>query len=98
MSEEKKITQMIANVLMFVPLGFIFPAVFDSARKCRKTVICMALFSFAIEIAQYFIGRSADIDDLMLNTVGGGLGYGVFFLVDKLWGKRKFWRKFCARQ
>lgn len=75
MGLRKQITQSLANVLMFVPLGFIFPVVFRRMRSFWRTAGCMMLFSFLIEFVQYFIGRSADIDDLILNTLGGMLGY-----------------------
>lgn len=80
MGERKKITQVIANVLMFVPLGVITPVAFPKTRSLWKTVIYMVSFSFLIEFIQYFIGRSADIDDLMLNTLGGILGYLIFYM------------------
>lgn len=78
MGLRKQITQSVANVLMFVPLGFIFPVVFRKMRSFRWTAGCMMFFSFLIEFVQYFIGRSADIDDLLLNTLGGMLGYLIF--------------------
>ncbi|MDE6314323.1 MAG: VanZ family protein [Lachnospiraceae bacterium] len=87
MGQQKQFTQTLANILMFVPLGFIFPIAFTKAQKLWKSTLCMALFSFLIEFIQYFIGRSADIDDLMLNTFGGMLGYGVFYAFFKLFHK-----------
>lgn len=36
-----------------------------------------------IEILQYFIGRSADIDDLIMNTLGGILGWLIFCVVQR---------------
>lgn len=59
MSARKQITQSIANILMFLPLGFIFPIAFAKMRKLWSTTICMMLFSFLIEFIQYFVGRSA---------------------------------------
>lgn len=93
MSARKQITQAIANILMFLPLGFIFPIAFTKMRKLWSTTICMMLFSFLIEFIQYFVGRSADIDDLMLNTLGGILGYGVFYVFSILFKDKKFWKK-----
>ncbi len=89
----KQFTQTIANVIMFVPLGFIFPVAFAGCRRLYKTTIYMAVFSFLIEFVQYFTGRSSDIDDLMLNTLGGVLGYLVFALFCKLFGNKRFWKK-----
>lgn len=96
MDESKKVTQVIANIFMFVPLGFLLPAAFGRTRTLWKTTVCMALFSFCIEFVQYFIGRSADIDDLMLNTLGGMAGYGIFngFLV--MFQNKKVWQKFTG--
>ena len=89
MPELKKIAQTAANVVMFVPLGFLMPVAFRRMRSFGKTTLSLALFSFAIEFTQYFTGRSADIDDLILNTLGGILGYLIFFAVSRLfWTKR----------
>ena len=92
----KQFTQTLANIVMFVPLGFIFPLAFDGCRKLYKTTIYMAAFSFLIEFVQYFTGRSSDIDDIMLNTLGGVLGYLFFALLSKLLGNRKFWKKLAG--
>jgi glycopeptide antibiotics resistance protein len=93
MGVRKQITQTIANILMFLPLGFIFPVAFKKARTFYKTTICMLLFSFLIEFVQYFIGRSADIDDLILNTSGAMLGYFLFYKLSKLFKNKNVWKK-----
>lgn len=92
MGERKQITQTIANIIMFMPLGFIFPVSFRKMRKFWKTTICMMIFSFLIEFIQYFVGRSADIDDFMLNTLGGIFGYFVFYIFSKLFKEKKIWK------
>lgn len=89
MGERKKITQILANFLMFVPLGFIFPAAFQKGRSFLKSTVCIAVFSFSIEFVQYFIGRSADIDDFLLNTLGGITGYLLFTAFHRLWKKMR---------
>lgn len=89
----KQITQTLANIIMFMPLGFIFPVVFIKARTLYKTAIYMVSFSFLIEFTQYFTGRQADIDDIMLNTLGGISGYFLFTVAMKLFKNRKFWKK-----
>ncbi len=78
---------------MFMPLGFIFPVAFKKARKLYTTTIYMALFSFLIEFVQYFIGRSSDIDDFMLNTLGGISGYFIFFILSRVFENKSFWKK-----
>ena len=89
MPEPKKIAQTAANVVMFVPLGILLPVAFPKMRSFVKTTLSLALFSFGIEFTQYFTGRSADIDDLMLNTLGGVLGYLIFFVLSRLVRKKQ---------
>ncbi|MFI5610535.1 VanZ family protein [Amycolatopsis sp. NPDC051903] len=62
------------NVLLFVPLGFL--AAFATRRRAAIVPV-LAGFSAAIETAQYFVGRSADVDDVLLNTLGSALGVAV---------------------
>lgn len=87
MGWRKQLTQTLANVLMFTPLGFIYPLAFKKKQNFKRTVVSMMLFSFLIEFIQYFIGRSADVDDIILNTVGGMLGYGIYAIARKLFKK-----------
>ncbi len=89
MPQPKKIAQTVANIVMFIPLGFMLPTAFRGMRYFWKTALSLTLFSLAIETAQYFTGRSADIDDLMLNASGGILGYLAFFIISKLVRKKR---------
>lgn len=93
MARDKVITQLIANVLMLAPLGFIVPVVFEKARKMWKTTALAAAFSLMIEFTQYYIGRDADIDDLLMNTLGGVIGFAVFYVFSMLFGNKPFWKK-----
>ena len=89
MPKPKKIAQTVANVVMFVPLGILLPVAFPKMCGVARTTLALALFSFGIEFTQYFTGRSADIDDLMLNTLGGVLGYLIFFVLSKRFRKKQ---------
>ena len=91
MGFSRMMSQVISNMLMFVPLGFLLPVVFKNFRSAFKTTLLVFLFSFSIEAIQYFIGRSADIDDLILNTLGGIIGYGIFLLFDKRLQSKNWW-------
>ena len=63
-----------ANVILFMPFG-LFSALlwrnFDW-KRALLTGVCITLF---IESCQLFIGRTFDIDDLMLNTLGVFCGF-----------------------
>jgi glycopeptide antibiotics resistance protein len=57
--------------------------IISSRRTFIYTLGAGATFSLLIEVVQYFIGRSADVDDLMLNTAGSWLGFLLFFIIVK---------------
>ena len=88
----KMIEQLFMNAVMLVPLVFILPVVFPSVRKWWKTALCVMVFIFGIETLQYFIGRSADVDDLIMNTFGGCIGYLLFFLLNKFLREQTWWK------
>lgn len=93
MGSDKMITQIAANILMFVPFGFLLPIVFCKLRRSINTLACILFTSFSIELFQYFIGRSADIDDLIQNFIGGATGYLFFLILSHAFGKTRFWKK-----
>lgn len=86
------------NILMFVPLGFFLPIVYNRLTRLWKTIACCFSFSFFVEFFQYFIGRSADIDDLIVNTVGGIIGYCIFAILRHFFRQKYWWKKACALQ
>jgi glycopeptide antibiotics resistance protein len=70
------VVNFVGNIVAFLPIGLIPPL----ACPRRTTAWHVALFclclSAMIEVGQYFSGRRvADVDDLILNTLGGLLGY-----------------------
>lgn len=73
----------IGNMLMFVPYGF-FMAYILKENKPWAPLLLSFVASFTIEITQYRIGRVFDIDDIMLNLVGGFLGYIVYLIILKI--------------
>jgi nitrate/nitrite transporter NarK len=68
----------LANVALFVPVGFFGFAVF---RSMLKALGFGALLSAGIETVQAMGERSGDLNDLVSNTVGGGLGALAAFVV-----------------
>jgi glycopeptide antibiotics resistance protein len=90
------ITEIILNILMFVPFGVFVPVVFKTFRKLYMIALLGFLFSFAIEFTQYFIGRTADIDDLIGNLTGAVLGYGIFVVFGRLFKYRRWWKGFIG--
>lgn len=79
------VKQLLLNIGMFVPFGFFLPFAVKRMRKWNRTFLTSMMFSFAIEFVQYFIGRSADVDDLIMNTLGGVVGYVLFYYAHKIY-------------
>ena len=88
------VVEKIPNILLFIPFGFFIPAVYKSKRNIWKTMLIVFLTTFGIEFLQYFMGRSADIDDVITNFIGGLIGYTIFYGCNKLFAKKTFWKKF----
>ena len=67
------------NVLGFVPAGFFIPVLWKNRRGFLFTVCITFQMSLLVEILQLiFRVGSFDVDDLLLNTIGGILGYFVY--------------------
>ena len=80
----------IGNTAMFIPLGIVWPIVFKELDTPLKNLAAGAGFSLLIEILQLpFFDRVSDIDDLLLNTLGFAVGYGVYRLVARINGKKE---------
>lgn len=78
------VNNILGNILLFMPLGFLC-FLFDKRKvKLRRVVIIGFMCSLLIEVLQIVYSilnidmRSFDIDDLLLNTIGCILGYLVY--------------------
>lgn len=73
------------NVLAFMPLGFLLPLIADKKLKLPAVVLISFALSLAIELTQLItrVG-SCDVDDLILNTLGGVMGYGCYVIFRKI--------------
>ena len=71
------IVGMSLNILMFIPFGAFLPIYFGRFWKMSTTVLAGAFMSFTIKVLQLFTFRLTDIDDLIMNTLGTLLGYGI---------------------
>lgn len=71
---------LIGNIIIFIPLGFVIPIASKYRSFIAATVYSFVLSLF-VEIFQLItrIG-SFDVDDLLLNTIGGSIGYIVFII------------------
>ncbi len=74
--------QIVLNIIMTIPFGFLFPLTRNRTAKFSGTVFFCFLMSLGIEILQPLINgsRSSDITDLITNVAGGMLGYGLYVM------------------
>ena len=78
------------NVIGFWPFGFFLPIVSRRSKKWYNTVIISGGFSLCVELVQLVskVG-SFDVDDIILNTAGGILGYITYRIVQRI----RIWRR-----
>ena len=86
---KEALINVIGNTLMFLPLGIVWPAVFKELDTHKKAIAAGFGTSLVIEILQLpFYSRLSDIDDLILNTLGYLMGYGIYLLVKAIRQRR----------
>ena len=77
-------TQLLGNTLLFLPWGFFLPLLWKRFRRFFPIAgMCLGLTCF-IESTQLFIGRTVDVDDLLLNFCGSMAGTGLWWLIHRL--------------
>ena len=77
------IRNLIANIILFIPFTFFLAWWMRQSKQLILMVTFLGgIFSFAIELAQYYLplGRATDIDDWMMNTMGAFIG-GILFVI-----------------
>lgn len=87
---KEALLNLIGNTTMFIPVGIIWPMVFKKLDTPAKIISAGVGFSFCIEILQLpFYDRVSDVDDLILNSLGYIIGYGIYAGVKCLRRKKK---------
>lgn len=72
----------VGNIAMFVPLGFLLPCIADRFAKLKFTLSGAVLLAFVLEALQLLTLRgSFDIDDIILRSVGAMLGFAVWHII-----------------
>ena len=79
LTPEAFITNLVGNVFAFSPFGFLLPVMTEKKRGLIKVVLGSFSFSLIIESCQYIFKVGVfDVDDLLLNTIGGLIGYIIY--------------------
>ena len=74
------IKNVLGNMIMFLPFGF-FVSYYLKVEKIHMPVVLTLVASLSIELVQLSIGRVFDVDDIILNLLGGIMGYFVYSIL-----------------
>lgn len=84
---------LILNIMLFIPLGFLLPMYSDKLKKMYIVVPIGLLATLTIEFTQHFNDYGTfEIDDALNNTIGTLLGYCIFMIFFRLKNKEN-WKK-----
>ncbi|EUJ40602.1 hypothetical protein PWEIH_03561 [Listeria weihenstephanensis FSL R9-0317] len=79
--------QVVANIIMFVPLGCLYPLCSKYQVSWKRMLITAFICTLSIELAQLVqnllyqtVPHRIDVDDLILNTTGAMIGFGLFMI------------------
>lgn len=84
------IVNIFGNVIAFMPYGFLLPLLNRAYRRFYKIAILSVLFSLVIETAQLLLKVGVfDVDDILMNSLGGILGYFIFLIIHSIYKRMK---------
>jgi len=73
--------QVVGNFIMLLPLGIYLPLLYNRLNNFFLVLLLSLLVAVTIELLQLATRfRSADVDDVILNTSGSLLGFALFKL------------------
>lgn len=85
----KNWANVLLNIAMFVPLGFLLPLTGKQFRKWYVAIPAGFGTSFAIELAQLALKRGiCDVDDLFCNGLGAAIGFFAIMAILAIWGEK----------
>ena len=74
------IHNIIGNIILFIPFGF-FVSTILKTKKVLPILFLSLVTSSVIEYTQLLIGRTFDIDDIILNLCGSLIGYIIYLFL-----------------
>ena len=70
----------LGNMILFLPFGF-YTSYYLKVDKIKIPFLLTFIASISIEVVQMCIGRVFDVDDIILNVIGGVLGYYIYSIL-----------------
>ena len=72
--------QYLLNILFFIPYGLLFPW----KDNWKRVLVIALVLSISIELSQYIFNLGwCEVDDVISNTLGAMIGWGVMWKVNK---------------
>lgn len=78
--------QIVLNVVMTIPFGFLLPLVKKNKAGLSKVILYTFLLSLGIELVQPLLSglRLSDVTDIITNVAGGVIGYAIYLAMEPL--------------
>lgn len=76
----------VGNMILFIPFGY-FVSYYCKTKNISYSLILSLLISTTIESIQMLLGRCFDVDDIILNVLGGIIGYIIYVLGELIFKK-----------
>ena len=80
------IKNVLGNITLFIPFG-LFSSHYLKLEKPYLILLLTLIASFSIELVQMVIGRVFDVDDILLNVIGGVIGFYIYRFILKIFNK-----------
>lgn len=79
------IKNLVGNIFVFSPFGFLLPMGYEAMRKYRKVLLTGLVYILMVELIQLIcMLGSFDVDDIILNVIGISCGYVIYKIILKL--------------
>jgi len=89
-------SNIVGNIVIFIPMG-IYITLLTCNSKIVKTVLCVFLFSLAVEMVQFVFKLGiGDIDDVILNVLGGFIGAVLYKILYHIFNNQNLVRNIIA--
>ncbi len=72
------IINILGNIILFIPFGFL-GIIFEKLKKLKNILPIFIIAISIIELLQYITNKGfADIDDVIINTIGVAIGFWIY--------------------
>ena len=89
-STATKILNLLGNIALFVPFGYLLPIIYKQTVKLKQVFFSSICLSVFFELYQLITKTGqCDIDDVILNSLGGITGYALLLLMRRLLKSRE---------